>query len=176
MQTKLNIRSAKKNVGSVRRLCGGLQGRGKRFGIVVSRFNEALTSRLEEGCVDTLLRCGARPDDIVIIEVPGAFEIPLAAGELIFRQKRLGAVITLGVVIRGQTRHFDQVVSETAKGIRELSERSGIPVILGIIAADSVSQAFERTGIKHMNKGREWALAAVEMANLMPQLKTDFGR
>lgn len=122
--------------------------------------------------MDTLVRHGAAAKDLCVVEVPGAFEIPLAAGELVRRKKRPHAVIALGVVIRGQTRHFDQVVSETAKGIRELSQRSGVPVILGIIAADSIEQAIERTGLKHMNKGREWAMSAIEMANLIPQLGT----
>jgi len=166
----MNEKKVKEAVRRIERRKGHLIARGRRFGIVVSRFNEPLTDRLLEGCLDTLVRHGASSKDIIVAEVPGAFEIPLVARKLIERQKRLDAVITLGIVIRGRTRHFDQVVSETSKGIRELSQRTGIPVILGIIAADSISLAYERTGIKQLNKGREWAMAAIEMANLMPQL------
>lgn len=147
----------------VPRLKGGFVATGRRFGIVVSEFNEVLTNRLLEGALDTLVRHGAREKDIRVVYVPGAFEIPLAAKKLIARQ-RPDAVITLAVVIKGETRHFDQVVRESAKGIRELGDRTGVPVILGVIAADDVKRAVERTGIKHMNKGREWALAAIEMA------------
>jgi 6,7-dimethyl-8-ribityllumazine synthase len=148
---------------------GGFSARGRRFGVVVSRFNEFLTARLLEGALDTLLQHGARENDIRVVHVPGAFEIPLAAKKLISKFKPQ-AVITLGVVIRGQTRHFDQVVAESAKGIRELSLKSQIPVILGIITADKPGHAIERVGIKQMNKGREWALAAIEMANLIRRL------
>ncbi len=153
-------------VSTCRTVKGSLNAKPFRWGIVVSRFNEPLTGRLLEGCVDTLIRLGASRRKLTIVEVPGAFEIPPVAERLIAK-KRVDAVITLAVVIKGQTRHYDQVVTETAKGIRELSQRSGVPVILGIIAADSARIALERTGIKQMNKGREWAMAAVEMANLM---------
>ncbi len=153
----------------VDRVKGSFIASGRRFGIVVAEFNEALTNTLLEGALDTLVRHGAREKDIHVVYVPGAFEIPLAAARLIARRKP-DAVITLAVVIKGQTRHFDQVVAESAKGIRELADRSGIPVILGIVAADDVKHALERTGIKHMNKGREWALAAIEMAGVMTAL------
>ena len=153
----------------VRRLEGSYSARGRKFGIVVSRFNEFLTSRLLDGALNALLRHGAREKDITVVHVPGAFEVPLAAQRLLARGK-LDAVITLAVVIRGETKHFDQVVKETAKGIRELSQKSEIPVILGLIPAMNARQAAERTGIKQMNKGREWALAAIEMANLMRRL------
>jgi 6,7-dimethyl-8-ribityllumazine synthase len=153
----------------VNRVKGSFVASGRRFGIVVSEFNEPLTTALLEGALDTLVRHGAREKDIHVVYVPGAFEIPLAAAKLITRRKP-DAVITLAVVIKGETRHFDQVVIESAKGIRELADRSGVPVILGMVAALDVKHAFERTGIKHMNKGREWALAAIEMTGVIAAL------
>ena len=152
-------------------LKGDLSARGRKFGIVVSEFNELLTDRLLEGALDTLVRCGARLKDIVVVRVPGAFEIPLAAGRLL-KKKKLDALITLAVVIRGKTKHFDQVVRQTAKGVRELSQKSGVPVILGMVPADSVEDAAGRVGIKQMGKGREWALSAVQMASLLKKLKS----
>ncbi len=149
---------------------GGFSARGRRFGIVVSQFNEFLTARLLEGALDTLLRHGAREKDVRVVHVPGAFEMPLAAKKLIAKFKPQ-AVITLAVVIRGQTKHFDQVVTESAKGIRELSMKSEVPVILGMITADTPGQVMQRLGVKQMNKGREWALAAIEMANVVRKLQ-----
>lgn len=159
----------------VNRVKGGFVASGRRFGIVVSEFNEPLTNALLDGALDTLVRHGAREKDIHVVYVPGAFEIPLAAARLIAR-RRPDAVITLAVVIKGQTRHFDQVVTESAKGVRELADRSGVPVILGIVAADDARHAFERTGVKHANKGREWALAAIEMAGVTAALDDKRGR
>ena len=154
----------------MKKIKGDYTAKGRRFGIVVSDFNELLTNRLLEGALDTLRRHGASDKNIVVVHVPGAFEIPLAAKKLI-QKKKLDAVMTLAIVIRGETKHFDQVVRETAKGIRELSEKSEVPVILGIIPATHIRQAEQRAGIKQMNKGREWALAAIEMASLMRKLK-----
>ena len=153
----------------VPQLKGGFSARGRRFGIVVSQFNELLTSKLLEGALDVLLRHGAREKDIRVVHVPGAFEVPLAAKKLISKFKP-DAVITLSVVIRGQTKHFDQVVTESAKGIRELTLKTEVPVILGMIMADKAEQAMHRVGVKQTNKGREWALAAIEMANLVRKL------
>lgn len=154
---------------NVRRMKGSFDASGRRFGIVVSQFNEYLTSKLLDGALDMLSRHGAREKDIHVAYVPGAFEAPLAAKKLI-RRVRPHAVIVLAVVIKGKTRHFDQVVTETAKGIRELSLKTDIPVILGMVPAATIEQAIERVGIKHMNKGREWALSAIEMANLMKKM------
>jgi 6,7-dimethyl-8-ribityllumazine synthase len=154
----------------VRKLKGSYSARGLRFGLVVSEFNEFLTKQLLEGALDTLARQGARPKDVQVIYVPGAFEIPLAAKKLISK-KNSDALIVLAVVIRGDTRHFEQVVRESARGVRELSSRNEIPIILGIIPAESAAQAIRRVGVKHMNKGREWALAAIEMASLMKKMK-----
>ncbi len=151
---------------NIQRHKGGCSARGKRFGIIVSEFNEFLTSRLLEGALDTLLRHGAREKDIHVVYVPGAFEIPLVLKKLV--RKKLDAVITLAVIIRGETKHFDQVAMETARGIREISLQSEIPAILGVIPAESVEQAIHRVGLKQLNKGREWALSAIEMANLLP--------
>lgn len=169
------MRKTASKFSKVNRVKGGFVASGHRFGIVVAEFNEALTNALLEGALDTLVRHGAREKDIHVVYVPGAFEIPLAAARLI-KARKPDAVITLAVVIKGQTRHFDQVVTESAKGVRELADHSGVPVILGIVAADDVKHALERTGIKHMNKGREWALAAIEMAGVMKALDGKRGR
>ena len=151
-------------------LKGDYSAKGMKFGIVVSEFNEYFTAKLLEGAVDTLIRCGARSQDITVALVPGAFEIPLAAEKLL-KKKKPDAVITLAVVIRGKTKHFDQVVRETAQGIRELSQKSGVPVILGMIPASSAEDAAHRVGIKHANKGRDWAFSAVEMASLLRKME-----
>lgn len=159
----------RKKLASVQRLKGEYRARGKKFGIVVSQFNEYLTDRLLDGALDTLIRHGARPKDIRVAYVPGAFELPLAAKRLIAHMEP-DAVLTLAVVIKGQTRHFDQVTAQAAKGIRELADRTDVPVILGMIPANNVRQAILRVGIKQANKGREWALAAIEMADLIKKL------
>lgn len=160
----------KKKYARVKRIRADLAGRGKRFGIVVSRFNEFLTERLLDGALDTLLSHGVREKDITVARVPGAFEVPLAAKKLI-RAKKFDAVLTLAVVIRGETKHFDQVAAESARAVSELSQKSEVPVILGIITAKNVSQAEARVGIKGPNKGREWARSALEMTGLMRALK-----
>lgn len=164
---KPSARSSRASVPSIR---AGLSARGRTFGLVVSRFNEPLTRPLLEGAVDTLLAHGARRKDLKIVHVPGAFEAPLAAQQLI-RRFRPDAVIALAVVIRGQTKHFDQVVRESARGLRQVALSTGVPVILGVLPALNAAQAFERTGLKHLNKGREWAASAVEMANLRRRLE-----
>jgi 6,7-dimethyl-8-ribityllumazine synthase len=147
---------------------GDFSAKGKRFAIIVSRFNEYLTSQLLEGAVDTLLRHGALEKDIQVVHVPGAFEIPLAA-KRVAQRKKVDAVITLAVIIRGKTRHFEQVATQSARGLREVSLKSEVPILLGIIPAESIQDAMERTGIKQANKGREIAESAIEMANLMRQ-------
>ena len=152
-----------------RRLKGNYSARGKKFAIVVSQFNEYLTGRLLEGALDALWRHGALKKDVLVVDVPGAFEMPLAVKKLLSGGK-FDAVITLAIVIRGDTKHFDQVVRETARGLRELSLKSEVPVILGMIPAENIGQAIRRVGVKQTNKGREWALAAVEMADLMRRL------
>jgi 6,7-dimethyl-8-ribityllumazine synthase len=148
---------------------GSLKGEGLRFGLIVSRFNEFITKRLEEGAIDTLLRHGAEEDKIEIIRVPGSFEIPFVA-KLMAEGKRYDAIICLGVIIRGATPHFNYICSEVAKGIAQTALTTGIPVIFGIITSDSIEQAIERAGTKFGNKGRDAALSAMEMANLYKKI------
>jgi len=139
---------------------------GKTFALVVSRFNDFITDKLVGGAVDALIRSGAREEDIEIVKVPGAFEIPLIAKKLISKS-RYSAVICLGAVIRGATPHFEYVSAEVTKGIAVVSLESQTPVIFGIITADTIEQAIERAGTKAGNKGWSAAMAAVEMANLI---------
>ena len=145
---------------------GQLIGQGKRFGIVVSRFNDFISEKLVGGALDALTRTGTRREEIDIIKVPGAFEIPLAA-QLLARTGKYHAVICLGAVIRGATPHFDYVSAEVSKGIAQVSLETAVPVIFGILTTDTVEQAIERAGTKSGNKGWSAAMAAVEMANLM---------
>jgi len=139
---------------------------GKKFALVVSRFNDFITERLVGGAVDALVRCGAKDDDIDVVKVPGAFEIPLIAKKMA-QKKKYDAVVCLGAVIRGATPHFDYVSAEVSKGIAVVSIESEIPVIFGIITTDTLEQAIERAGAKSGNKGFSAAMAAVEMANLI---------
>lgn len=149
---------------------GNLIAKGKKFGIVASRFNDFMTKELIAGCTDTLLRHGASEQDIVISWVPGAFEIPLVAARMA-KTKSYDAVICLGTVIRGATPHFDYIASEVAKGIAKVSSDTGLPAIFGIITADTIEQAVERSGAKDGNKGRDAALSAIEMVNLLDKIK-----
>jgi 6,7-dimethyl-8-ribityllumazine synthase len=149
---------------------GNLIAKGKKFGIVASRFNDFITKELISGCIDTLVRHGADEKDLQVSWVPGAFEIPLVAQRLA-RSKSFDAVICLGTVIRGSTPHFDYIASEVAKGIAKVAQDTGVPVTFGIITADTIEQAVERAGTKDGNKGRDAALSAIEMANLLTQIK-----
>lgn len=148
---------------------GGLSAKGLKFGLVVSRFNDFIGSKLLEGAVDTLLRSGASDGDIDVVKVPGSFETPVAAQAMI-KNGRYDAVICLGAIIRGSTPHFDYIASEAAKGIAKLSFETGLPISFGIITADNLEQAIERAGTKSGNKGRDAALSAIEMANLFKEL------
>jgi 6,7-dimethyl-8-ribityllumazine synthase len=139
---------------------------GKKFAVVVSRFNDFITDRLLGGAVDALKRSGARDEDIEVAKVPGAFEIPLIAKKMA-QSGRYNAVICLGAVIRGATPHFDYVSAEVTKGIAVAGLESGVPVIFGIITTDTIEQAIERAGAKSGNKGWSAAINAVEMANLI---------
>ena len=143
-----------------------LRADGKRFAIVVSRFNDFITDRLVGGAVDALTRSGAKADDIDIVKVPGAFEIPLATRKLV-QKARHDAVICLGAVIRGATPHFDYVSAEVSKGVAQVGLDAGMPVIFGVVTTDTIEQAIERAGTKAGNKGWDSAIAAIEMANLM---------
>lgn len=139
---------------------------GKKFALIVSRFNDFITDRLVGGAVDALVRCGAKDPDIDIIKVPGAFEIPLIARKMA-ESNRYNAIVCLGAVIRGATPHFDYVSAEVSKGIAAVSLDYNIPVIFGILTTDTIEQAIERAGAKSGNKGWSAAMAAVEMANLI---------
>jgi 6,7-dimethyl-8-ribityllumazine synthase len=149
----------------VKEIGGELTATGKKFAIVVSRFNDFLTAKLKDGAIDCLLRHGAAEGDITVVWVPGSFEIPYVAGKLA-DPKKYDAVICLGAVIRGQTPHFDYIASETAKGIARIGTEKSYPAIYGIITADNLEQAIERTGTKQGNKGFQAALTAIEMVNL----------
>jgi len=148
---------------------GNLIAKGKKFGIVVSRFNDFVTKELVSGCLDTLLRHGAEDKDIAVAWVPGAFEIPLLAQKLAV-SKKYDAVICLGTVIRGATPHFDYIAAEVSKGIARVSQDTGLPVIFGVITADTIEQAIERAGTKDGNKGRDAALSAIEMVDLLGKI------
>jgi 6,7-dimethyl-8-ribityllumazine synthase len=149
---------------------GGLNAEGKRFALVVSRFNDFITDKLTGGAVDALTRCGADPEAIEILKVPGAFEIPLVA-QKIAAARRHDAIVCLGAVIRGATPHFDYVSAEVSKGIAQVSLASGIPVIFGVVTTDTIEQAIERAGTKAGNKGWSAAISAVEMANLLARVE-----
>ena len=148
---------------------GHLIAKGKKFGIVVSRFNSFLTQKLLDGAVDTLKRHGAGENDIEVAWVPGSFEIPYAAKKMA-KDKKFNAVICLGVVIRGGTPHFEYIANEVAKGIANISLETGVPTIFGIITSDTLEQAIERSGTKQGNRGESAALSAIEMANLFEVL------
>lgn len=148
---------------------GDLQAKGLKLAIVVSRFNDFITSKLLDGAVDALLRHGVSEQNIDIIKVPGSFEIPIAAKK-IAEKKSPDAIICLGTIIRGATPHFGYIASEVAKGIATVSLEAGIPVAFGVITADTIEQAVERAGTKSGNKGWEAAMVAIEMAQLMKKL------
>ena len=145
---------------------GKLLAQGKKFALVVSRFNDFITDRLVGGAVDALQRSGAQEKDIEIIKVPGAFEIPLAAKKLAGKGK-FQAIICLGAVIRGATPHFEYVSAEVSKGIAQVGLETEVPVIFGIITSDTIEQAIERAGTKAGNKGWNAAMSAIEMVNLI---------
>ena len=138
---------------------------GKKYAIVVARFNHFITDRLVEGCLDTLKRHEVKDEEIELVRGRGAFEIPLAAKKL--AHKDYDAVICLGAVIRGDTSHYDYVCSEVSKGIANVSLESGKPIIFGVVTTDTIEQAVQRAGTKAGNKGSDAAISAIEMANLM---------
>jgi len=142
---------------------------GRKFALLVARFNHFITDRLLEGALDTLVRHGAADDDITVVKVPGSFEVPAVAQKLA-QSNKYDAVIAIAAVIRGGTPHFDYVASEVAKGVAQVSMSAACPVSFGVLTCDTVEQAIERAGTKAGNKGGEAALAAIEMANLFSQL------
>ncbi len=145
---------------------GSLKGDGKKIGIVLARFNSFIAERLLDGALDTLTRSGVNDDDIEVARVPGAYEIPLVALKMA-KSGRYDAIITLGIVIRGATPHFDFVASEAAKGIAQAGMESGVPILFGVLTTDTIEQAIERAGSKAGNKGSDCAIAAIEMINLL---------
>lgn len=145
---------------------GHLLAKGIKFGIVVSRFNDFMGQRLLEGALDALIRHGAEEENIEVVRVPGAFEIPLAA-KAMAKSGRYDGIIALGVVIRGATPHFDYIAAEVSKGIAQVQLETGTPIGFGIITADTIEQAIERAGSKAGNKGWQAALTVVEMVNVL---------
>ena len=150
-------------------IVGKLTSEGKKYGIVIARFNEFISSKLLGGAIDALNRHGVRDEEITVAWTPGAYEIPLVAKKMATSGK-YDAVIALGAVIRGSTPHFDYVAAEAAKGIAMVCLDAGVPVLFGVLTTDTIEQAVERAGTKSGNKGFDAAVAAIEMVNLMEQL------
>ena len=148
---------------------GNLTAEGLKFGIVVARFNEFITSKLLGGALDTLHRHAAKEDDVDVAWVPGAFEIPLAAKKMA-ESGKYDAVICLGAVIRGSTSHYDYVCNEVSKGVAQVGMTTGVPTIFGVVTTENIEQAIERAGTKAGNKGADGAMAAMEMANLLKNI------
>jgi 6,7-dimethyl-8-ribityllumazine synthase len=151
-------------------LSGSLNATGKRFGIVVSRFNAFITERLLQGAHDGLVRSGALRKDIAIVRVPGAFEIP-SASRALAETTKYDAIVCIGCLLRGDTAHYDVIVNEVTRGIGQSAQETGVPHAFGVLTCDTLEQAIDRAGLKMGNKGLEAAMAAVEMANLGPSLR-----
>ena len=150
---------------------GNLDAKGLRFAIVASRFNSFITERLISGALDALHRSGASDDNVEMIRVPGSWEMPVAVSTVL-AQKRHDAIVCLRAVIRGETPQFDYIAAEVAKGLAQASLATGIPVAFGVLTTNSLDQAIDRAGAKSGNKGFEAAMTAIEMANLLRQLRT----
>jgi 6,7-dimethyl-8-ribityllumazine synthase len=151
---------------------GELRGAGLRIGLVVSRFNELVTTRLLTGAREALERHGVRDEDVDVAWVPGAFELPLAARRLA-ESRRYDALVCLGAVIRGETPHFEFVAAEAARGVADVARDTGVPAIFGVITPNTLEQALDRAGGKVGNKGYDAVVSAIEMANLLRQLQSD---
>jgi 6,7-dimethyl-8-ribityllumazine synthase len=149
---------------------GDLSAKGLRFAIIVGRFNSFISERLLAGALDALTRSGCTEENIEIVRVPGSWEMPVVARELV-KMKRHDAIIALGAVIRGDTPHFDYVAGEMARGLAEVARESGVPVAFGVLTTNNVEQAVDRAGAKSGNKGFDAAMSAIEMANLMRRLR-----
>ena len=149
---------------------GVLSAKGKKFAIVVSRFNDFVSSKLLAGAEDCLLRHECKAEDIIVVKVPGAFEIPLTTKKLA-ASKKYNAIICIGAVIRGATPHFDYVAAEVSKGVAAANLETGIPCSFGVLTTDNLEQAIERAGSKSGNKGWDAAMSAIEMANLLLKIK-----
>lgn len=153
-------------------VAGDLNGRGLRFGLVSSRFNDFIVTHLVRGAETALRQCGVSATDIAHVQVPGSFELPAAAMRMAKSQK-YDAIVCLGCVIRGATSHYDLVCAEATKGIAQVGARTGVPTIFAVVTTDTIEQAIERSGTKMGNKGYEGGLAAVEMANLFSKMDGD---
>lgn len=153
----------------MREYSANLVSKDKKYAIVVARFNHFITDRLVDGCLDALKRHEVKDEEISIVRVPGAFEIPLVAKKLA-KKDDIDAVICLGAVIRGDTPHFDYVCAEVSKGVAQVGLESEKPVIFGVVTTDNIDQAVQRAGVKSGNKGAEAAISAIEMANLVDLL------
>jgi 6,7-dimethyl-8-ribityllumazine synthase len=164
-ETKAGLAARAKDKFPVKAIEGKLNAAGRRFAVVVSRFNAFITERLLQGTMDGLTRSGAKMKNIQIIRVPGSFEIPSAARALA-ETKKYDAIVCLGCVLRGDTAHYDVVVNEVARGVGQSAQESGVPHAFGVLTCETLEQAIDRAGLKMGNKGFEAALAAVEMANL----------
>ncbi len=151
---------------------GALSATGMKVAVVASRFNEFICEKLTSAAIDTLVRSGADEKDIEVVMVPGAFELPLAA-RVVAETGKYNAIVCLGTIIRGATPHFEYVSAEASKGIARVSYETGVPAAFGVITSDTLEQAIERAGAKSGNKGREAALAAIEMANLLHAVKNN---
>lgn len=151
---------------------GELRGAGLRIGLVVSRFNELVTTRLLTGAREALERHGVRDEDVDVAWVPGAFELPLVARRLA-ESRRYDALVCLGAVIRGETPHFEFVAAEAARGVADVARDTGVPAIFGVITPNTLEQALDRAGGKVGNKGYDAVVSAIEMANLLRQLRAD---
>jgi len=155
---------------SGRNVVGKLDGKGLRIGLVVSRFNDFICERLQQGAIDCLLRHGVAEDDLTVARVPGAMEIPVTAQRMA-RSGRYDAIICVGCVIRGETAHYDQVCAEVTRGVGSAALDSGLPVTFGVLTVDNLQQALERAGAKGSNKGWDAALAAIEMVSLFKAME-----
>lgn len=147
---------------------GNFSGKGKKFLVVISRFNEFIGSQLLKGCLDTLSKSGVADTDITVVWTPGAFEIPQVLQKAALN--KFDAAISLGVIVRGETPHFEYIANEVSKGVAHIALEKNVPIIFGVITADTLDQAVERAGTKQGNKGRDAALSAIEMANIYNQL------
>ena len=153
-----------------RNIVGKLDGKGLRIGLVVSRFNDFICERLQQGAIDCLLRHGVAEDDLTVARVPGAMEIPVTAQRMA-RSGRYDAIICVGCVIRGETAHYDQVCAEVTRGVGSAALDSGLPVTFGVLTVDNLQQALERAGAKGSNRGWDAALAAIEMVSLFKAME-----
>jgi 6,7-dimethyl-8-ribityllumazine synthase len=153
---------------------GNLDARGLKFAIVAARFNSFIVDRLLEGALDALRRTGGDPESVVVVKVPGSWEMPVVVAELA-AQKKYDAIICLGAVIRGETPHFDYVAGNAASGLAAIGPKSGVPVVFGVLTTNTVDQAVDRAGTKSGNKGFDAAMTAIEMAQLLRTLRSPEG-